>query len=285
MNLLKNLFIFALGLMSLTAFAQNENSLLYKISGNGITKPSYIFGTIHITCDATLDEATKKALDATTQMYLELDMDDPELQSKMMNSVSMKNGMTISSMISAEDYKILDDYLLQKMKVSAAVFNTYKPFILSSMFLSTLLDCSPESFESNLVKASISQKEPIFGLETVEYQMAIFDQIPYQLQAEELIRSIKNDFRDDKTELNLLLKTYAMKDLNEMSRLSSSSKSAIMSNYEDVLLNNRNSNWINTIKQVAKEHPTFFGVGAAHLVGEKGLVSLLRRDGYLVEAL
>lgn len=43
-----------------------ENSLLWKISGNGLEKPSYLFGTIHITCDATLSDNVKMALDKTT---------------------------------------------------------------------------------------------------------------------------------------------------------------------------------------------------------------------------
>ena len=60
---MKNLFVFVLILATLLTFAQNEHSLLYKISGKGISKPSYIFETIHIICDETLDDATLKALD------------------------------------------------------------------------------------------------------------------------------------------------------------------------------------------------------------------------------
>ena len=48
--------------ISLFANAQElEKSLLWKISGNGLKQPSYLYGTIHITCDATLDENTLNA--------------------------------------------------------------------------------------------------------------------------------------------------------------------------------------------------------------------------------
>ena len=285
MKIIKILFTVALGMIAFGSFAQNENALLFKVSGNGITKPSYIFGTIHISCDVKFDAATTKALDETTQLYLELDIDDSELQNKIMKSLSMKNGVTISSLVSPEDYRLLDDYFLQKMNVPISAFNTYKPFFLSSMFLNTLLDCTPQSYENELVKVSAFQNEPVFGLETVEEQMDIFDQIPYQLQVEELITSVKNDFRDDKTELNILLKTYATKDLNELSKVSSTSKSTIMSDYEDLLLNNRNKKWLKLIQQITKNKPTFFAVGAAHLSGDEGLIHLLRRNGYLVEPL
>lgn len=276
--------LFAL-LLSFVGFSQNENSLLYRISGNGITKPSYIFGTIHISCDATLDADVRKALDETTQMYLELDMDDAAMQTKMMSVINMKDGATISSLLSAEDFIILDNYLMSKLKVSAKIFNTYKPFVVSSMFLTTLLDCSPQSIEGELTKISAMQKEPVFGLETVEEQMDIFDQIPYELQAQELIKSIKNDFKTDKIELNELLKAYTTKDLNTMHDLVKQSENKIMSEYDDLLLKSRNKKWISLIERISKDQPTFFGVGAAHLIGNDGVVNLLRGIGYQVEAL
>ena len=282
---MKNLYTLALAFITFATFAQNEKSLLYRVSGNGITTPSYIFGTIHISCEVKLDEAIQKALLETNQLYLELDMDDPEMQMNMMKSINMKDGVTISSLVSAEDFKLLDDYMLSKMKVSAKSFDTYKPFVLSSMFLTTLLDCSPQSYENELVAISTQQKEPIYGLETVQEQMDIFDQIPYQLQAEELIKSIKNNFKEDKIELSLMFKTYASKDLNEMERLSRSSKNVISSDYQDLLLKNRNLNWIPLIERITRTQPTFFGVGAAHLAGDEGVLNLLRKNGFTVEAL
>lgn len=280
---MKNLFILAFSLASFTLFAQKNHTLLYKISGKEILKPSYIFGTIHITCDATLDDSVLKALHETTQMYLELDMDDPQMQVNMMQSMNMKNGVTISSLISAEDYKLLDDYLMSKMKIPASAINSYKPFVLSAMFMSTFLECTPQSFESELARISKEQNEPIFGLETVEEQMALFDEIPYQLQAEELITSIKNDFQEDKRILQILIKSYERKDVSQMQKVLEKSPSKIMTDYNHLLLKNRNKNWMNVIEKITKEKPTFIGVGAAHLFGDEGVLSLLRQNGYHVD--
>ena len=281
---MKKIYAFVISFISIASFAQNESALLYKISGNGITQPSYIFGTIHISCDAKLEPSAIKALDATSQMYLELDMDDPDLQKNMLKLMNMRNGTTISSLISKEDYEILDSFVMAKMNVSLSLFNSYKPFLLNSMFLTTLLECKPQYIENELVRISTQQKEPVFGLETVVDQMSIFDLIPYQLQAEELVKSIKANFKDDKIELDLLLKAYAKKDLNKMQQLFSASSNKIMIDYEDLLLKNRNNIWVPKIERISKEKPTFFGVGAAHLLGDDGLISLLRRAGYQVEA-
>lgn len=283
---MKKIIIAALCLFSaLAAHAQKlDKGLLWKISGNGITKPSYIFGTIHITCDATLEPNVLKALEDTKQLYLELDMDDPNMQTAMMATITMKDGKTISSMLSADDFKVLDDFMKKQTGMSAIAMNTFKPFIASSFLLPKMLDCPMQSFEGELVKATKAQNEEIFGLETVEYQMGVFDVIPYDVQLGELLKSAKDDMAGDKKEFADMMAIYKTKDLNALYMFMSNSDNKMYSTYNDVLLINRNKNWISKIEQVAKATPTFFGVGAAHLAGENGVIMLLRKKGYKVEA-
>lgn len=156
---------------------------------------------------------------------------------------------------------------------------------LALCLISTLLDCTPRSFELELMKISNLQNEPVYGLETVEEQMAFFDKISYKTQAEKLVKLVKYKFNTDKKELQLLMNAYQSKNLNEIQRLPSSSKSALISDYEDLLLNNRNKNWVHLIPKISSDKPTFFGVGAAHLFGKKGVINLLRDEGYTVEAI
>jgi uncharacterized protein YbaP (TraB family) len=107
---MKKILIALASIASVAGFAQ-EKSLLWKISGNGLTESSYLYGTVHVTCDATLDEATLDALKKTTQLYLELDMDDPALQTEMMSGMMMKDGVTMSSLVSPEELKNFDNYI------------------------------------------------------------------------------------------------------------------------------------------------------------------------------
>ena len=103
--------------ISLFSNAQElEKSLLWKISGNGLNKPSYLFGTIHLTCDTSLDANTLNALETTEQLYLELDMDDKSIQMQMMKLMMMKNGTKLSTLLSPEDFKILDDFMKKNLK-------------------------------------------------------------------------------------------------------------------------------------------------------------------------
>src|SRR3954464_13245812 len=94
--------VIALLLVGFSSIAQNEKSLLWKVSGNGLSQPSYLYGTIHATCDATLDKTTLTALDKTKQLYLEINMDDPNMQGDVMSGMLMKGDTTIGKMVSAE---------------------------------------------------------------------------------------------------------------------------------------------------------------------------------------
>ncbi|MCG2612550.1 TraB/GumN family protein [Flavobacterium sp. SM15] len=282
---MKKLILSALVLGSLSLQAQKlDNSLLWKISGKDLAKPSYLFGTIHMTCDASLKESVKKAMDATSQLYLELDMDDPSMQTKMMSGIMMKNGSTLSSLCSAEDFKIVDEFLTKNIGYSAKLLNTVKPFFISAMLYPKMINCPMQSIENELMKLSKEQNEEIFGLESPEDQMLVFDAIPYKDQMNELIKTAKNNLENDKKEIQKLLEVYKTEDLNAMIELSRKSDNVISSKYEDDLLTKRNKNWISKITEVSKAKPTFFGVGAAHLGGENGVIMLLRKAGYKVEA-
>src|SRR5688572_1600719 len=110
----KLIIAFAL-LVGWTSVAQNQKSLLWKISGNGLAAPSYLYGTVHITCDATLEKPTLDAIANTAQLYLELDMDDPSMQMAMVKGVMMKDGKTMKSMMSEADYNMVDAYFTEKL--------------------------------------------------------------------------------------------------------------------------------------------------------------------------
>lgn len=280
---MKKILFAIIALLGMVSHGQNQKSLLWKISGNGIKEPSYLFGTIHMTCDATLEKPTLEALEKTSQLYLELDMDDPGMQATMMLGMMMKDGKTMKSMMSAEDYKIVDAYLMEHTGFTLSLFNTMKPFMVSTLVLPKLLDCPMQSVETELMNVAKAQKEEIFGLETVREQMAVFDAIPYQVQVDELVKSAKGGFAEDKKELDKMFETYQSKDVDAMQKLTMDSDNKITSDYQDVLLNKRNENWIPKIETIIKEKPTFFGVGAGHLGGEKGVIALLKKKGYKVE--
>ena len=279
------LLLFTLFISLFSNAQELEKSLLWKISGNGLNKPSYLFGTIHLTCDTSLDANTLNALEATEQLYLELDMDDKSIQMQMMKLMMMKDGAKLSTLLSPEDFKILDEFLKKNLNMSAKMFDSFKPFMISSMLFPKMLDCKSQSVESELMKVTKEQNEEIFGLEKAEDQMKVFDEISYQDQADELLKTVKDNLEKDKKEFIEMMTIYQNKDIEGMLKMMSDSDNKITSENQDILLNNRNKNWIPIMVKIMKDKPTFFGVGAGHLAGEEGVIKLLRKKGYKVEAI
>ncbi len=275
---MKKLFIpfIALFTVGSTNAQELEKSLLWKISGNGITQPSYLFGTIHITCNATLDENVLKALNDTKQLYLELDMDDPAMKSGMMAGMMMKDGVTLSSLASEEDYAIVDAFITKQLGFPLKAMDNFKPFMVSTSLIPKMMDCPVQSFEEELMKVTAKQQEEVYGLETLEEQMAVFDNIPYKEQMDELVKTAKDSMQKDKEEFAKMQKIYHTKDLTKLMDMMAESENTMYSEHADVLLVNRNRNWIPKIEKTVKDTPTFFGVGAAHLGGKKGVIMLTR---------
>lgn len=263
---------------------KSENSLLWKISGNGLKEPSYLFGTIHITCDATLADKVKTALDKTQQLCLELDMDDPTMQVEMMNSMMMQNGVTMKSLAKPDDFKAVDAFLTANVGFSAEMLNTVKPFMVTAMLYPKMLNCDMQSVEAELIKIAKAQNEEVIGLETVGEQLAIFDAIPYQEQMNELVITAKDNMQRDKAELAEMMTLYKSENVEAMISFTEKSPNAMTSKYSDVLLKKRNQNWISRMTTIATNKPTFFGVGAAHLGGKDGVIALLHKAGFTVEA-
>ena len=280
------LSLFLCAFLSITAInaQQLENSTLWKISGNGLEKPSYLFGTIHITCDASLDEDIKKALDETTQLVLELDMDDPTLQAKMMGGMYMKDGKTLKDFVSDEEFTAIDSLFTNQAGMSINMIQNIKPFFLASMLYPKMMDCPMESFELELMKVTKEQNEEVFGLETIEEQLQVFETIPYEDQVADLIRMAKDNLEYDKATFADLLDVYKSENITAMLDMMDDETNQTTAKHQDILLKNRNIKWISKIEEFTKQQSTFFGVGAGHLAGEYGVIKLLRKAGFTVSA-
>lgn len=280
----KNLFALALLISVFNLSAQKlENTLLWEITGNGLEKPSYLFGTIHVSCDATLSDKVKKALDETTQVVLEIDIDDPSMQMKMMQGMMMKDGKTLKDLVSESEYQAIDSLFKKNIGMSIGMLEKVKPSLLQSMLIPKLLDCPMQSVEMELMKVAKKDNEEIKGLETIEYQMSIFDKIPYDAQVKELVRAAKDNLAFDKATIKTMLEIYKSENISKMLSMMDEDDTSIMNEYSDEMLDTRNENWIPEIGKYAKEKPTLFGVGAAHLAGDKGVIKLLRKAGYNVK--
>ena len=134
------------------------------------------------------------------------------------------------------------------------------------------------SYEMEIMTLAKKKNKKIDGLETAEFQMSMFDSIPYEAQAQMLVESIRSSASGD-DELDKMIKLYKDQDINGMISMMQTEEQGI-GHYEDLLLVSRNKNWIPVMANMMSRQKTFFAVGAGHLGGETGVVALLRQAGY-----
>lgn len=264
---------------------ENElpNSLLWKISGKSLKKPSFIYGTIHAICmeDMVFTEGTLNALENTQQLALEIDVTDADLPEKMQQGMLMKDGSSLQDLLPSGDYQLLKSYFNDSLRIDLETMQQLKPVFLSSLIYTKLLGCQPVSYEIQLSQMAGSNKMSVHGLETIEEQLQAFEKIGYQKQAEMLLQTIV-EYPELKEAYWNMIVSYKNQDLWSLFHIISDVKYGIK-DFEEVLLTNRNQKWVPRMEQLAKEKSTFFAVGAAHLPGNKGLIALLKRRGYTVE--
>ncbi len=260
-----------------------EKSLLWEISGQGLTQPSYLYGTMHLTCPNQLLIPAKlqEKLATTKQLYLELDLDDPNLPIAMLQNSAQKDGSTLKTLLSPEDYAIASQYFQQNVGIPLDQVGSMKPIILVGLLYPSLLGCQPGSWETTLMQLARVRNTEVLGLETVQAQFAVFDQIPAKDQAAMVMEVVKNP-ANAKQGIQKLLTAYQAQDVSELYRMVAEA-TATEARFEQVLLTERNQRWIPKIEQAAKAKPTFFAVGAGHLGGKNGVIPLLRQAGYTVK--
>lgn len=261
-----------------------QNSLLWKITGNGLEKPSYLFGTIHLICpdDFVMNESILSALGQTEKLVLEINMADPKVMASF-QQVSVNPGMkNIKDQFSEENRATVDAFFKTNFQAGLDQLGILKPFVLSSMVTMKSMDCPvPNSYEMYFIEEARKKSMAFGDLETVESQIAIFDNMPIEEQISELEKSIL-DPKENKEKFATMVAKYKSQDIEGLLQIMAAEE--MMVKYKEELLDRRNQDWIPKIAQMAKEGPVFFAVGAGHLGGEQGVITLLREAGYKVEA-
>jgi len=274
--------------------ATDEQSLLWEITGQGLEAPSYLYGTIHMIGkeDYFLTEATQKAFDESSRIAFEIDMEDMMDFSKLMPLMMkafMTGDTTLGDLLSEEDYAMVKEHF-ESIGLPMMFVDRIKPMFLSMMGQGDMLSMDMDgaeadivSYEMEFMKMAQETEKPIDGLETAEFQMSmISDSIPYDVQARMLVESIQvEDQGADQFEE--MVKLYKAQDIEAMQSMMDAEES--LSEYGDLLLVQRNRNWIPVMSGMMTEQPTFFAVGAGHLGGEEGVIALLREAGYTLRPL
>ena len=274
--------------------AGKTGSLLWKISGNGLTTPSYIFGTHHLFPVSFLDSVAgvKQAFADCEQMAGELLMNDmAAMAGELQKAGMMPKDTTWQMLLSEDDYRLVDERLTVLFGAGLQTFGMLKPSMVSMtytvVFYQKLFPQAGTQVGVDLwfQQQSESRGIPVIGFETVQDQIAaIINLQSLKRQAADLVCSLQNmDHAESSArKLNRLYRSADLTGIGEMLREDSPCP---MSDEQETALNDaRNARWLKKLPDVMHEKSTFVAVGCLHLVGNAGLLAGLEKAGYTVEA-
>lgn len=295
--------IFLTSVLAIVAIVGVNAQLLYKISGNGVGKPSYIVGTYHLAPASYVDSipGANEALASVEQVCGEVDMAEMESMAgvqKVMAAMMLPDGKSLSDILSEEEMGKLNAFMNEVMGadlnnplIAAQLGKMTPAAIANQLQLVQYMKMTP-GFNPNALIDSYFQSEakkadkPVIGFETIDFQISVlYTGSTIERQKEQLICMIDNQEYNQMV-MEQLTKAYFSQDIDAVlavteEKLGTSCDST--PEEEEALIYGRNADWVEKIPAIISDKSTLFVVGAAHLPGERGVLELLKKEGYTVE--
>lgn len=287
-----------LGILLFIGIALNANAqLLWKISGNGQEKPSYILGTHHLVPLSIKDSIAglPQAIDGTAQVYGEVVMSEamsPEFMQTMQQSMMIAGDTTLQALFTPEQYEVVGKVVKENMMADIAMLAKLKPAAITQQL--TVILCMKhlggfnpqEQLDTYFQQQAIQNGKKVGGLETLQSQInVLFNSQTLQRQAN-LLYCLVSDIdkaMDQTKRLNEAYKAQKLDDMLKLMEERDGNSCDPLPGEMEALLDNRNKAWIEKMPAIIKDAPTLFVVGAGHLPGNNGVLNLLRQAGYSVE--
>ncbi|WP_405574836.1 TraB/GumN family protein [Winogradskyella sp. Asnod2-B02-A] len=278
----KNLAIF-FTLFTIVAFSQQQyQSLLWKITGNGLEKPSYLYGTMHVSKKVAfrLDDVFYKALEKSDCIALESDPTTwPGFNYEMMlsqmaayNNYSTDFYTNLFKLTHPEEMAIRGSVRMDNNAVNAYLYR--KSSSSDNFEEETYLDMF-------IFQAGKKHNKKIYGLEDLAESRYLTTKAAYNANKKELDPWVQKLYAKENA---YLIQENLYRDRN-LDLLDSIGAGVNTEFYRENMLYIRNKNMVISLEELMPTKSVFAGVGAAHLPGDQGMINMLRKRGYTVKAL
>lgn len=281
-----------------------DAQLLYKITGKNLEKPSYIIGTYHLAPASFVDSipGAKAAFESVEQVCGEVDMaemESVESTQKLMAAMMLPDGKSLSDVLTADEMDRLNAYM--KATIGADLTNPLIKSQLGSMTpmaISTQLqlvqfkritpDFNPMALiDSYFQQAAKKTGKSVIGFETVDFQISVlYTGSTIERQKQQLFCMIDNA-EYSVAMLKELVGAYFAQDMAKLYEVTEEKRGDGCDSTpeeDEALIFGRNADWVEKMPAIMADKATLFVVGAAHLPGERGVLELLEKQGYTVEA-
>lgn len=286
---MKKIF-FAVSLFLCSGVFAQHNSLFWKITGNGLQQPSYIYGTMH-TSDSRVFNFGDSVMPcfASAKAYaMELDPKEA-MNMSLISKLIMGGSYSLKKMIPDTTYVFLDSVIKSKMGMGIKVFDNVAPIFTMTLFEAATMDLEEdktpgkkEVLDMHFYKQAKRKKKKIIGIETVSEQIDALNVLSYEEQADLLVKEIEL-LQQDKAEGTDVVKFYLEQNLDSLA--ANSADAQMPPKFYKALVTHRNARMAERAAVFIREQSTFIAVGALHLPGADGVIELLRKKGFTVDSM
>lgn len=249
---------------------------------NGISAPSFLLGTIHsadprvLRWPSEIDEALQEANSFVLEMELKA-----ESFFKIGGAMMFTDGHDLADLLGPTDYRRLVAAMASQ-PFPEAILRKMKPWVLMAM-LNQPKSGQREFMDLRLYRQAIAQGKAVFGLETAEEQLAVFDGLSIEDQVD-LLRSTLNHLGELPQMLDQLVDTYLAGDLEAIAHLAQSFMKQNGNDLEERFLlrlnDERNNRMVQRMIPRIERGGAFIAVGALHLTGPAGILRQLAERGF-----
>ncbi len=228
--------------------------------------------------DFKMEDKIKEAVKTTDRIALELNASNPETVKSLQAHIGPVPGFFDGL---APEKKQLIDSVLTAKNLSPAMLDQVGPAVLLSILSMQAFECQDpkdmKSMELELLKLEGAAGKPVDELETAEFQINLMNEF---FKAEDLYTYLRDLDKMKATTKDLVSKYFNNK-VSEVEELLFKT-SSFSPEKEEMMLTKRNQEWLTKMPEMMKANPTFFAVGAGHLLGKNGVIQLLKDKGYKV---
>ncbi len=264
--------------------ADGELHTLWELHGKHNTV--YVLGSIHTlrASDYPLAPAIMDAYRDSKSLVMEIDLneiDSPDVQAEMLQSAMLPAGKTLAEVIGPERFARAQG-LVHDVGLDLSLFGQFAPWFVAEavtqMQLEQLGFDAQSGVEMFFMERARSDGKSVEGLETAHEQMALFEGMPMEAQAEYLMSTLKQA-HDLPKQVDEMVKAWRRGDTAWLQTEVASDLGSDRGLYESFVVA-RNRKWIARIEALLdddKNHLVI--VGSAHLVGKDSVIALLKKDG------
>ena len=257
-----------------------KQTLLWRIHSGQNEFKGYLFGTMHVRDEAAFKHVVflEKKILACNAFAAEFHLDEGAKQSNN-NLAFLPNQTILSDYLPEKAFQKIKQSIQKSFTVDLQLFQRIQPLFITNILTEQVLSNDrPVPLDESLWQFAKAQQKELLGIETWEEQQKTLSQldIPYQIKN---LKAIARKPVRFKKGLHKSLDHYLKGNIKQLYR--SAYKSA--GEKRKVLLFNRNKVMTERIKQIVNQRSLFAAVGAGHLFGEKGIIRLLKQEGFRVK--